>query len=126
MPRTCILIVLVTSLLTGCASADKVITREEKYADGNLKSKIEYRIREGEEVLWGKATYYFPNSTVEVQCEHANGKKHGRYEAFYANGARKSAGAYAYGKRDGQWSEWGEDGTERKTLYKDGAEVKPP
>lgn len=112
--------------LSGCASGEKVITKEETYPDGSIKSRITYHIKNGQEVLWGEATYYYPNGLVEVKCEHGNGRKHGNYEEFYESGAPKSAGRFAYGKRDGVWSEWDVEGNETRKHYQNGEEVSAP
>ncbi len=117
---------LVLTTFSGCASGEKVITKEETYPDGSIKSRISYHIKNGEEVLWGEATYYYPSGLVEIKCEHGNGRKHGKYEEFYESGAPKSAGRFAYGKRDGVWSEWDEDGNETRRHFQNGEEVKAP
>lgn len=111
--------------LAGCSSGEKVITKEEKYPNGRIKSRVEYHIRNGEEVLWGKATYYYESGAVELNVEHANGKRHGTYESFYENGEPRESGAFAYGNRDGTWTEWDKDGKETKRFYEAGVEKKP-
>lgn len=110
--------------MSGCASGDKIVTKEETYPDGKLKSRVEYRIRDGNEVLWGKAIYFYDNGAVELQCEYANGKRHGKYEAFHPNGNPKETGEFAYGLREGEWTEWDIEGGMKKRTFKAGEEVK--
>lgn len=114
---TTIGILFVLMLIPGCASGEKYVTKEETYPEGQIKSRVQYLIRDGQEVLWGEATYYYVSGGIEIRCEHANGKRHGKYETFYDNGEPKEAGAFAYGNRDGEWQEWDSEGKVTKTTY---------
>lgn len=108
---------LAFSTILGCASGEKVITKEETFPDGRIKSRVQYHIRDGNEVLWGEATYYYVTGGIELKCENANGKRHGPYETYYDNGGPKEFGSFAYGNRDGEWLEWDKEGNVKKTMY---------
>jgi antitoxin component YwqK of YwqJK toxin-antitoxin module len=97
--------------LAGCSNDDDYASREEKWPDGTLKSRVHYKINaDGKEELWGVGETWFEDGQLETRIEYARGRKHGLSEAYYANGQMKEKGTYAFGLRDGTWESWNDAG----------------
>lgn len=57
-----------------------------------------------------------PPAGLSVWCATADGVKHGRFIRWHKNGQRAEDGAFFNGKKNGQWVEYFEDGTERDRM----------
>ena len=61
-----------------------------------------------------------------ARVRHEFGRPHGPSEAWWPSGAKRSHGAHKDGRRDGDWFEFGSDGSldrVRTGLYRDGLRI---
>lgn len=105
----------------GCRNIPKTQTREQKHTNGQLKSREEYLVQDGKEVLTGKAVYWYPSGKLMAEGSFGRGRYDGAWTYYYESGQVKSQGVYAFGHKDGEWKDY-EEGTGKVTTshYKDG------
>lgn len=61
-----------------------------------------------------------------TRARHENGRPHGPSESWWPSGAKRTHGAHKDGQRDGDWFEFGPDGSldrARTGLYRDGLRI---
>lgn len=120
------LIAVALSPLGGCSRGEETLTKEAYYEDGTLKSKTNYVIRDGKEILWGESIDYYPNGQINTLSTFAQGKRHGKYESYYEDGKPRSKGNYAYGNRHGEWTEWDAEGKTSVKSFTNGRDDSIP
>lgn len=108
-----------------CRRDSDFLTREEKYPNGQLKSRQTYKVEfDDTEVLAGPATFWFADGTLQAKGGYVKGKRHGKWTYWYASGQMKSQGEYAHGRKNGEWSDWEKDSNRQKlTRYANGKKV---
>lgn len=75
--------------------------------EGNLRAEGEYS-RGLESGFWRE--YYNEIDGGRGAGEYREGKRHGEWNYFHAEGSRHQRGTYKEGKREGLWTEWYVDG----------------
>lgn len=90
---------LLISSVTACQKKpiEKV---EETFPDGHPKLVRTYQ-QEGKEQLLIKETYYHANHQKRMEGGMKNGKRHGKWTAWYEDGTIWSEGHYTEGVDDG-------------------------
>jgi len=80
------------------------------------KFKIEREVPQEEidELCTGEFSYFDENNTLRYVENYRKGVPHGKFDAWYSNGVRKSIGYYQFGKRHGTQAAWSVDG---RTYY---------
>lgn len=58
-----------------------------------------------------KATYLFDNGEVQQQGFFKEGKLHGKWISYDANGSKKAVAEYNEGEKTGKWFFWNENST---------------
>lgn len=52
---------------------------------------------------------YYPDGTIRIEADFADGVYHGSTILYYENGNRKEVRSYRYGQMDGTWVTWNEN-----------------
>lgn len=68
-------------------------------------------------------TTYYANGQIRSRIEYRDGHRDGIGASWYASGAKQAEGAYSDGQMEGSWTFWLPDGTldaERSGLYRQG------
>ena len=69
-------------------------------------------------MLNGKATWYYPDGSVEVEGEFLNGDRHGKWTGYHTNGKKSYEREYVMGNSIGQYTQWFANGTmQSETPY---------
>jgi len=82
------------------------------YSNGKIAEKVMYvnDIRQGEMLR------YFPDGTVCLRSNYAEGKLQGKFEAFFDNGKLQFSGYYKDDARHGPWLIYNKDGSIRYKI----------
>ncbi len=116
-----LVVVAIVVGLGGCRNIPETQTREKKHANGQLKSREEFIVKNDKEVLSGKAVYWYPSGKLMAEGVFGGGRYHGEWTYYYESGKVKSQGTYAFGQKDGEWKDYEEDtGKLTTSRYKDG------
>ncbi len=128
MPLKCIkslysIFFLLSLVITfGCKSKLIEIT-EEYYPDGSPEIVRAYREINGRKELVLE-TYYYPNHNKKIEGEYKNGKKHGKWTAWFENGNIQSEGFFKEGLNHGIRKVYYENGNKYyEGMYKNGKSV---
>ncbi|MFN0244986.1 MAG: toxin-antitoxin system YwqK family antitoxin [Planctomycetota bacterium] len=68
-------------------------------------------------------TSYYANGQLRSHIEYRDGQRQGLSASWYASGAKQAEGTYTDGQMEGSWTFWLPDGSldvERSGLYRDG------
>jgi antitoxin component YwqK of YwqJK toxin-antitoxin module len=101
----------------------KIETREEFDADGNLFRRSEgITDAEGNFILHGTVTLFYPNGQKKTELNYINGLTHGPRASWYQSGQPWILGQYVDGREHGTWTVWYENGRKsRESHYEHGA-----
>ncbi len=55
---------------------------------------------------------HFTTGQVKTEAVYRDGKRHGPYRTWYADGTPRVEGRYESGKREGTWMAWNPDGSQ--------------
>lgn len=91
------------------------------YRNGNAVEKGKY---EGgkQDGVWKTV---LDNGKTLTEITYRDGRRHGRYAAYWENGRVKKTGKYVDGLQDGVWMQYDEEGVLfLTTLFQDGKEIK--
>jgi antitoxin component YwqK of YwqJK toxin-antitoxin module len=92
--------------------AGPVEVREDKFPNGNVKSRAEgYRDSEGNFVRHGPATRFYENGRKLAEQHFNHGELHGAEAMWFIEGRLKNQGQYVNGLEDGKWVTFFDDGT---------------
>lgn len=80
---------------------------KEFYDNGSIK--VLGRIKNGKRV--GKWSAWFKSGELQSELAYKNGLEHGIYQVYHENGNTKILGRYIDGKPAGEWQFFNEDGS---------------
>lgn len=111
--------ILSIALLIGC-SPETTTEIIEKFDDGTKKVEETFYISNGEKVVVFK-TFYHENGMKEKEGPIENGKRTGKWTAWFDNGTLWSEGSFLDGKSEGEFLVYSESGSLfMKSSYKNG------
>jgi antitoxin component YwqK of YwqJK toxin-antitoxin module len=93
-------------LLFCLLACDRVQEREEYYPDGTRKSLENYEVREGDTLLHGLRTVWYPDGKPESSERFIHGRRQGYAIRWHENGQMRSVEHYTDGEADGQAMSW--------------------
>jgi len=97
--------------------AREVVTLEDKDEEGRLERTMEgYNDPDGDFILHGKLTNYWPNGKKKSEENYVHGVRQGPRQAWYQDGQSWSYGEYIDGKSDGTWTTWYPDGRKAQEI----------
>lgn len=91
-------------------ACQRVQVREEFYPDGTRHSLGNYEVRQGDTLLHGLRTVWYPDGKPESSERFVHGSRQGYAIRWHANGQMRSVEHYADGEPDGQAMYWDEQG----------------
>ncbi|MBU0717375.1 MAG: toxin-antitoxin system YwqK family antitoxin [Planctomycetes bacterium] len=96
---------------------------EEYWDDGSPSVREEVVVDDdGEYVRHGQTTHWYQNGQKKLEIRFNCGLRHGKKEAWYADGAPWSVGYFVNDRDDGTWTVWHPDGTKaREYNMREGA-----
>lgn len=97
---------------------DKPVERVgENWSDGSPKSQEEIVTDEdGNEILHGLTTHYWPNGQKRLEMEYNCGVQDGPRLTWYKDGSLWSQGEFANGRDHGHWVVWYPDGSKSQEF----------
>jgi antitoxin component YwqK of YwqJK toxin-antitoxin module len=94
-----------------CLSAcDRIQARQEFYPDGTRQSLENYEVRQGDTLLHGLRTVWYPDGKPESSERFIHGRRQGYAIRWDASGRMRSVEHYADGEADGQAMYWDPQG----------------
>jgi hypothetical protein len=83
----------------------------KKHPNGQFASKTEYYMDDtGKAVKHGKEARYYENGNYHVRGYNKDGKSHGRWDEFFADGSYKGVVNFTDGNTDGKIAMWHPNG----------------
>src|SRR5690606_23799157 len=85
--------------------------RTDRSSNGQVKARgCVGRGADGNYRRQGPWTYWYANGQKKTEGAFKDDKKEGPWTYWYVNGQKESEGAYKNGKREGPWTAWYENG----------------
>ena len=135
------LVVTLFVVWAGQTLADDLVTKEEKYDNGQLKMRYTAKksasgkmIKQGLYQSWyengqkkyeqeyvdgklnGPSKLWYKNGQLRINVNYVNGERDGDFIEFYENGQQCSAITYSAGKKVGKLISWHKNGQKMKSV----------
>ena len=94
----------------GLLACSPVLERKESYPDGKRKMLASYEVRQGDSILHGLRTLWYPDGTKESAETFAHGRRQGYAIRWHTNGRIRSVEHFTDGEPDGQAKYWDDQG----------------
>lgn len=119
-------IFLAASILLSIFSCSRnMITEDivEKYDDGGKKVVHYYQEKKNGEITWIRETWFYQEGMKHLEGPIVDGKRNGKFKAYYKSGTVLSEGDFIDGKRDGKAVVYYENGKiNYEGFYQNGKE----
>jgi len=102
-------------------SCQRIETRKEKYANGQLKARWEVTVSKEGEFKNGISEEFWEDGSQKSIVNYSDNREHGVFRAYFKNGNIAAEINYLEGLMHGDYKEWYDNGNKKRfTNYKNG------